>query len=331
MSTMATHCFSAIVLLALCLVLSACGEQKTVTGAVATVNGETIAFRDLEARRALLFSGRSPRAAGFDDAALWRQYKYVLGQIIEELLICQYMRKNGMGLDKGQLAAEEERIRDDYPPGAFEAMLLELAVDENRWREEISRRLTVEQFITQVLRPEISITADEVQQYYREHSADFIIPAQWHFMQIVGTDKSEVQKAGTALVAGRNATATQKEFLVTIHDINMGADMLPKELLNDLSALRPWQASRTKPVDDGFRRFVLVEKTPPSMLDAAEMSKRVEQALADEKVRLVYAQWIQKQMRKADIRIAPPLASPLSPAAAEERQAKPADHPSQAE
>jgi len=306
--TQRTFCIALIIL---GLFLPACREQNNATGTAATVNGEPITFRSLEARRSVLFSGRSPRAAGFDDVTLQRQYRYVLGQMIEELVISQYMKKNGLTLEAGQVEAEEKRIRDDYPPGAFEAMLLERAIDEERWREGIYRRMMVEQFIAQVLRPEISITADEVQQYYREHSADFVIPEQWHFMQIVGTDKREVEKAGNNLVLGKNATAAQQEYPVTIHDINMGADMLPKELLDDLSLLRPWQASQARTVDDAFRLFVLVEKTPSSMLDAAEMSKRVEQALADEKVGAVYAQWMQNRLRKADIRIAPALKTPL--------------------
>jgi len=300
-----------ITLIILGLFLSACREQNVATGTAATVNGEPISFRSLEARRAILFSGRSPRAAGFDDATLHRQYRYVLGRMIEELVISQYMKNRGMALEAGLVEAEEKRIRDDYPPGAFEAMLLELAIDEERWREGIYRRLTVEQFIAQVLRPEISITADEVQQYYSEHRADFVIPEQWHFMQIMGTDRREVERAGKNLVSGKDATAAQKEYLVTIHDISMGADMLPKELLDDLSRLRPWQASPARAVDDAFRLFVLVEKIPSSMLDAAEMSKRVEQALADEKVRTVYAQWMQQRMRRAGIRIAPALTAPL--------------------
>ena len=292
------------------LALTACIEQDVATGVVGTVNGESLTFRDLEAKRSVLFAGRSPSAADFDEAALQRQYRYVLGQMIEEVVICQYMRNNGMDLEPGQLEAEEKRIRDDYPPGAFEAMLLELAVDEGSWREGIYRRLMVEQFITQVLRPEIFISADEVQQYYNKYSADFAIPEQWHFMQIAGTDKGEVEKARNTLVSGKNATAAQKDRLVTIHDISMGADMLPKELLDDLSALRPWQASTVRNVDDAFRVFILVEKIPPSVLDAAETSKRVEQALADEKARVVYAQWVQKRLRKADIRIVPALTAP---------------------
>lgn len=297
-------------LLFFCLSLQACREPDIPIGTVATVNGQGVTFRELEARRARLFSARSPKSDGFDDPVLQKQYKYVLGQIIEELLICQYMRKDGRDLAQGQLEAEEKRIRDEYPPGAFEEMLLELAIDEGRWREGLHRRLLVEQFILHVLRPEISITADEVQQYYHEHSADFSIPEQWHFIQITGTDKAEVDKAGKSLVEGKNATAVQQDFFVTIHDIRMGADMLPKELIDALAALQPWQASKSKIVDNtAFRLFVLVEKNPASILDPAEMSKRVEQALADEKLSAVYTHWLQKRLRKANIRLAPALLS----------------------
>ena len=312
MKNTTTHRMFFIILITLALMLPACREQPVATGTVATVNGEIITFRNLEARRAVLFSGRSPRAAEFDEATLQHQYRYVLRQMIEELLISQYMENRGMVLDAGQVEAEEKRIRDDYPVGAFETLLLELAIDEDRWREGIYRRLMVEQFITQVLRPQISITADEVQQYYSEHRADFVIPERWHFMQIVGTDRGEVEKAGKSLTVRKNAAAVQQEHFVTIYDINMGVDMLPQELLDDLSRLQPWQASAARVADDAFKLFVLVEKTPSTMLDAAEMSRRVEQALADEKVRAVHANWMQARMRKADIRITSPLIVPLS-------------------
>ncbi len=313
MDGIAVRLFLLPLILLLALTLLACKERDVPAGVVAEVNGESVSFRDLEAARSVLFAGRSSETADFDDIALQRQYRYVLGRIIEELLICQYMRGNQKDLDLGQLEAEEKRIREDYPPGGFEAMLLELAIDEGRWRGGLYRRLMVEQFIMQELRPEISISADEVELYYKRHSADFVIPEQWHFMQIVGTDGNEVKKAGDSLVSGKNAALAQKDHLVTIYDINMGADMLPKELLDDLSALRPWQASAVRNADDGFRQFVLVEKTPSSVLDAAETSKRVEQALADEKVRAVYAEWMQKRLRKAEVRIAPALAEPLPP------------------
>ncbi len=297
----------------LCLFsFAACVESSIMPGDVASVNGQGISFREVEARRASLFAHRSPGSEGqLDDATLQTQYRYIVAEIIREFLISQFMRDKGLAVAPELVEAEEQRIRNDYPEGAFEEMLLEEGISLDLWRENIRRRLEMERFLTQVLRPEISITSDEVQQYYHEHSADFIIPEQWHFMQITGLEKKDVERAQVAFIAGKNATAVQKGFLVTIHDIRMGKDLLPEDVNRELAGLGLWQGSKIKSHEGLFRTFVLMEKAPATMLDAATMSVRVEQALAEEKMRDAYAAWMKKRIAKADIQIAPALAEPL--------------------
>ena len=299
---------SALCLFLFCLFfLPGCRDSASMPGIIASVNGQGISYREVEARRIDRFSGHSPEGKNWSEAALQAQYRYVVNQIIEELVICQYMESKKLFLEPGLLDAEEKRIRDDYPENSFEQMLVEEGVSLNDWREGLRRRLVIRQFLTQVLRPEITITADEVQQYFTEHSSDFIIPEQWHFMQIVGPDKKTVENARNSFIATRNATAVQKEFLVSIHDIRMGEDRLPEDLSKELAPLGPWKGSPVKAVDDDFRTVVLMDKTPASMLEAAEMAKRVEQALAEDKMRDLYAAWVSKRVANADIRLAPAL------------------------
>ena len=297
------------------LPLWGCEDSRPMPGAVASVNGQEISFREVETRRINQFSGRSPEAKPLSDAEMQAQYRYVVNQIIEELVICQYMSSKKFVLEPGLLDAEEKLVRNDYPEKAFDQMLSEEGINIEEWREALRRRLIIRQFLVQVLRPEISITADEVQQYFTEHSADFLVPEQWHFIQISGLDKKSVEKARVGFMANKNATAVQKEFLVSIHDIRMGKDRLPDELSKELAPLGLWKSSPVKAVDDGYRTLVLIEKTPAAMLEAAEIAKRVEQALAEEKMRVLYAAWIKKRVAGADIRLAPALLAEIAPAA----------------
>ena len=309
----------ALLVFLLCLTsLPGCEAPPAMPGIVASVNGQGISYREVETRRINQFSGRSPDAKLLSETELQAQYRYVVNQIIEELVICQYMESKNFFLEPGLLDAEEKLVRDDYPENAFELMLAEEGVNLAEWREGLRRRLVIRQFLTQVLRPEITITSDEVQQYFAAHSADFIIPEQWHFMQITGLDKKSVENARNRFVATRNATAAQKEFLVSIHDIRIGKDRLPEDLSKELAVLGLWKGSPVKSADGAFRSFVLIEKTPASMLEAAEMAKRVEQALVEEKMRAHYAAWVQKRIARAEIRIASVLladrASSVAPA-----------------
>lgn len=272
------------------------------------MDGQGISFQDMESARALLFSARSPDAGEkLDDAALHSQYRYVLGRMIEDLVVCRYMEKNGLALAEGALAAEEKRIRDDYPDDAFDDMLLREGLNIDRWRQGLRRRLMVEYFLQHVLRPEISITSEEVQQYYAEHSEEFTILEQWHFLQVSGKDKKAVEDALRALVAEKSAAAVQKEFIVSIHDISMGKDLLPENLVRALGPLKPMQATKVTQEGQDYRAMFLLEKRAASMLDPAEISRRVEAALSEEKMRTIYAAWLQREMDRSVIRIAPAL------------------------
>jgi hypothetical protein len=306
-------CFLTIALLTVAALplLAGCGQSAVMPGDVASVNGEGISLREVEARRVSVFARLTPGGGAMDDATLQAQYRHVVRQIVEEIVVCQYMRDKGFTLPEEALEAEEQRIRADYPKGEFEQMLLEEGVSTDIWRRGIRRRLIMEQFITQELRPQISITTAEVEQYYRSRTQDFVIPEQWHFLQILGMDGKEVEAARESLIQGGNPLAAQRQFLVTIHDIRMGKELLPESLNRELEALAPGQGTKVKAHDEMFRAFVMVEKLPAAPLDAATISQRVEQAIAEEKMRAVYARWIDDRLAKADIRMASELLDDL--------------------
>ncbi|MDR2489349.1 MAG: SurA N-terminal domain-containing protein [Desulfovibrio sp.] len=289
----------------LCLpALWGCENPSLTSGVVASVNGQAVSYREMETRRINLFAGRSAEAQNWSEVEIRAQYRYVINQIIEELIICQYMENKQFVPEPDSLDMEEQRIRKDYPEGVFEQMLMEEGIHFDEWRESLRRRLVIKQFLAQVLRPEITITADEVHQYFTTHNDDFFIPEQWHFIQISGLDKKTVENARNSFIANRNATTVQKEFLISVHDVRMGKDRLPEDLYKEIVPLEIWQGSRVKAVDDGFRTVVLIEKSSATMLEPTEMAKRVEHALVEDKMRVLYAAWMEQRLARANIRLA---------------------------
>jgi hypothetical protein len=297
---------SALLFLPLCLLsLCSCRNSPPKPGIVASVNGQAISYREVETRRINQFAGRSSEARNRSEAELQAQYRHIVNQIIEELLICQYMEKKKFVPEPGLLDMEEKLIRNDYPEEVFEQMLMEEGLLLDEWRESLRRRLMIRQFLAQVLRPEVTITADEVHQYFTAHSDDFFVPEQWHFIQITGLDKKTVENARNSFIANKNATAVQKKFLISVHDVHMGKDRLPDDLYKEIAPLEIWKGSPVKAVEEGFRTVVLIEKKSGAMLDATEMAKRVEQALLEDKLRTLYASWMEQHRMQAKILLAP--------------------------
>lgn len=291
--------------LLLLLLLPGCLETYgRYEGEVASVNGQSITFREIETRRARLFSGLSAQVKPLDDEILRTQYLYVLSQIIEELVVCQYMEKKGFSLDPGEPEAEEERIRRDYPEGAFEQMLLEEDINLDTWRDELYRSLMVKKYINTVLRPEIMPSPEEMLWYYNEHKAEFMIPEQWHFIQISGMDKQEVEFARDALISSKDPETVQKRFMVTIHDIKTASEMLPEDFRRQLAKLSPWSKSPVSTHEKEFRTWILLDKIPQMPLDAASITARVERVLSEDKLAQAYTQAVNKLVSKARVHIA---------------------------
>jgi hypothetical protein len=288
------------------------GEVCAMPGDVAVVDGQGISFRELESVRISLFTGFSPNAPEPDENALYSQYRYVLSRMIEEAAVCRYMEQNGFALAPGAQEEEERRIRADYPEGAFDDMLIRSGLEIDDWRRALYRRLSVEQFLSKVLRPEITITADEVQQYYLAHTEEFVVPELWHFLRILGRDVKTVEAARADLAAGMDAAEAQKKHLVTIQDINMSIDLVSEELASVLAPLAPGKASKVMKSGQEYTALVLLTKTPAAVLDPAEISSRVERALSEEKMRSIYADWLRKRLETIKVRITPTLSDARS-------------------
>ncbi|MDR2123401.1 MAG: peptidylprolyl isomerase [Desulfovibrio sp.] len=295
---------------ALCLaavVLLLPGSLRAMPGDAAEVDGQEISFRELESARISLFTGFSPNTPEPEETVLHSQYRYVLGRMIEEVAVCRYMEQNGFALAPDALEEEEQRVRADYPEGAFDDMLIRSGLDIDDWRKALYRRLTVEYFLSRVLRPEITISADEVQQYYLAHTEEFVVPEMWHFLRILGRDGKTVEDARADLAAGADAAEAREKHLVTIQDINMSIELVPEELVAALAPLAPGKASKVMKSGREYTALVLLNKTPASVLDPAEISLRVERALSEEKMRAIYEEWLRKRLKSIKVRILPAL------------------------
>lgn len=298
--------------LACLAVLCAC-TQDLRPGEVARVNGRSISFSLLSAAHLGMFPDSSATAETPQFEAMRQQYTSILFQLICQELVCEFMEKKEAQVSPEEVAAEEALIRADYPEGAFGVMLLEEGVDLEEWRHLLRNRLTVERFHARYLRPGISITAEEIQEYYQAHAEELAIPEQWHFIQISGSDKTTVDKASLVFRQTRNATLAQQGQAVSMRDIRTDRERLPEDLLHHLDPLASWSATPTFKREEEFHSYVLLEKTPRTPRTATETFYLVEQAVIEDKLHEAYLGWLKKRLAKASVKVVSPLL-PFKPA-----------------
>ena len=97
----------------------------------------------------------------------------LLNQMAEEVIIDRRAGELGIALGDEELEAAIQAIKKDYPDDTFEQMLLESAIPYSLWRDRLRVRLLMEKVVDRELVQSLTITAQEIEDYYKAHEKDF--------------------------------------------------------------------------------------------------------------------------------------------------------------
>jgi hypothetical protein len=280
--------------------LCACKSPVAVeppAGVAAVVDGRPIGLRQLEYYYDLVLLGSMA-----DNAALSRLasgYGSSLAVLIVEELAQRDLEKVGHPVSDAEVEAAMAAMRRDYTDEAFAKMLAEEAIDPELLRGRLRGRLAMEKLAASVLRPTVSIAAEEAQEYYRANAAAFGRPAKVKLAVARGATKDEARKIMDSL--RKNGQAATPE----VKEITYVEDRLSSEWREALKKLKPGEA--TPPLADkpGYVVLALVERWPAKAADPVASYPRVEAALLDVKMRAAFAAWLENALAKAVITVNP--------------------------
>jgi hypothetical protein len=296
---------SALLLLSLLLLpmMEGCASREDEPGVVARVNGRPIFLRQLEARYDLNQLG----VAGELSPSVTRlrlDYGQLLGDLIVQELIAQELESRQLTITEEEVKAAEDEVRLDYPPGAFEQVLIEEYIDLDQWRSQLRARLALERFTNAVLRPRIQITSDEARTYYNEHVDDFYLPPRVEFFVFRAASRADLEEA-IQLYSSGGSTASFTGVLpqVQAHRLKMREDRLPPTWHTALKDLQEGSASAVFTDPSGFQVFIPLERTPGRALDPSSAYPLVERILVEKKMNETFEEWVQASLSKARIQV----------------------------
>jgi len=291
-----------VCLIWLCLApsVTGCSRETLPAGTVATVNGQPISLRLLNAVQDLSYFQRAGTSVELSVDVLRKQYGMALASLIVHCLVVQDLRKIGLEVPPERLRAEEERIHADYPAGEFEQALLETQMDIQTWRELLHNQLALKLFADKVLSRDIAPSLEEIVAYYTQHEEEFSYPATLYLRIISGVGQELVQSARTALL--QDAAA----FLppgVLEQKTAISKASVPEEWRKDIEALNPGEISPVRQRQFQHQAVQLLEEVPAHRMSAVEAYPLIEQALIEEKIEEKYREWMEQAVQKADIRV----------------------------
>ena len=286
----------------LCVVplATGCSRDALPSGTVATVNGQPISLRQLNAAQALSYFQNVRASSELSVDALRKQYGITLASLIIYSLVSQELREIGLDVPPERMRAEEARIRADYPGGEFEQSLLEGQMDIQTWREFLHNQLALELFAEKVLSRDIEPSLQEVQAYYAQHEQEFSYPVSLSLRIISGVAQDQVEIARAALL---NASAALLPPGILEQKTVMPKASVPDEWLKDVEVLKTGEISPVRKMQFQYQAVQVLEVLPANHMGVVEAYPLIERALVAEKTDEKYALWIEQAVQKADIRV----------------------------
>lgn len=289
--------------LVLWLGILGCARDDNDVNVIAKVNGRPISLAQLEAKYDL-FQLDSIHEFTPSVSRLRTDYGMVLGDLIVLELVKLDLENRGLVVTDEEVAAAEQDVRRDYPPGTFEQTLVEEYIDIAMWRAQLRARLSLERFFQEVLRAKIKLDFEEAKKYYQDHVTDFYLPPRIDFIAFRGPDRSVLQNAVASFQKTRNLEGISTLFpQVQANSMKMREDRLPPAWLLALKELGTGQASAVFADKSGFQIFLLVERLPAKYLEPSQAYSAIEKILVEKKMNDLFEEWLKKNLAKSKIEV----------------------------
>jgi hypothetical protein len=96
----------------------------------------------------------------------------LLNELIIETILLERARESGISVTDIELERAVGAIKSDYPAGEFDETLLEFAVSYETWESRLKTRLIMEKVIEKELENRITITPEDIAEYYKKNFQD---------------------------------------------------------------------------------------------------------------------------------------------------------------
>ncbi|WAC08563.1 MAG: peptidyl-prolyl cis-trans isomerase [Thermodesulfobacteriota bacterium] len=293
------------------MMLSFSVRAEVVDEVVAVVNNEIITLSELLRVAQVQFSNADPS-----------RYREILEKLVDQKLIDQATKDMSTKVSEKEIdemiqgIKENNRITDDQ----LKDVLRQQGLTWEEYRNEIRQGIRRNQAISQMLQSQISVSEEEIKDYYQKHPGDFFEPAQVKLEQIFfpfpdqatpEKKKAISQSAEESLKkikAGEDFQKVAQEL--NISGINTSCDVgtyNKGELLNmldrDAFTLKPGEISNVINTDKGYCIIRVLERSEEKTRKIEDVHDAIANYLFQQKRGDKLQGWIQELRTNAYIDI----------------------------
>lgn len=256
-----------VIVLLISLAVFGCGSNNT----VAEVNGENINEKDFYKQLEIQYG------------------KEVLDRMINDLLIKQAAKKEGIIASESEINSELNMIKEQYgTEEAFNKALIDYNITLDELKESVVNKILFDKLATK----EVKITEDEIKAFYEEHKEDFAQREQVRASHILVKTREEAEAIKKQLEEGTDFAKLAEEKSLDEYTKAFGGDLnyfgrgdMVPAFEETAFNLEVGKISEVVESDYGFHIIKVIDKKPAKEANFEETRPEIEQLLKLENAR----------------------------------------------
>jgi len=219
-----------------------------------------------------------------------------LWKLIEDRLILQQARKDGIILNPEVLESRIDEIKGNYRSEAdFHDDLSSQGITQADLEEKISEQMLMYAVIEENVRGKIIVTPTEVTTYYQQYSQDFKEPQLWEFRTLRIDDRDLVNKVSRAVKNGEGLEDLAQKYSLSMNKIRVyRGGQLREDIEKRVFDLKPGESSKPFKIDHAYYIFRLDNLIPPRELSLDEVQEEIRLILINNEMDEKMDLWLQE-------------------------------------
>ena len=300
---------------------SSAGEKPVPEDKVATVDGSVITRGDLNREMNNMQRQLEKQGRQLDDSQIAEMKNETLENLINRELLYQEGKKTGIEIESQAVEKEFGNLKKQFSSEEeFRKALTEIHLSETAMKNELKKRLTIQQFIEDKVVKKIVVSEKETKTYYDENPAFFKKPEQVRASHILikietpaddskKTDaRKKIQEIRQRLQKGEDFAELAKKFSDCPSGAN-GGDLgyfsrgqMVEPFEKAAFSMKPGEMSDIVETRFGFHLIKVVDKQAAATLDYEATKEKISRYLKNMKVQQEVDRLIEKLRAKAEIK-----------------------------
>jgi len=233
-----------------------------------------------------------------------------LNQMIEEKLILMEAKRLSINVGKEEIDAAVAGVRKNYGDNeSFRKVFVDGHINMEKWREKIRRKLLVEKVIFSLLSAKVTVSPEELEEYYNNNIDEFHREEVVKARQIFLLDEREARNVRERVRSGDDFATVAMEVSQS-PDAKDGGDLgffgrgvMPVEFDDAVFTMEIGALSEVVRSTYGYHIFLLEERKEARDLSFEESREKIAEEIRKQKEELLYVEWMDKLREKTKVDI----------------------------